>query len=202
VRAILCTALALLASAACKSTEVPQIPSLAVAQVANDFGSYSIKRIGLMPFAGEDISFEQRQALEAGFVSEISQATAYEVVILGARDLEEVNLSEPYRRGWYRPETIIDITRRYSLDGILFGTVIQQRFYPPQRLDLQMDLVVAETGMVVWSSSVHVDAADTRVLDGLKTYYALEDEEREWELALLSPARFARFAAYQVACGL
>ena len=54
--------------------------------------------------------------------------------------------------------------------------------------------------MVIWSSSVHLDATDPRVVDGLKLYWGDKEDKRAWELALLSPERFARFAAFQVAC--
>ena len=63
-----------------------------------------------------------------------------------------------------------------------------------------MDMVSAETGLVIWASAVHLDATDDRVVDGLKVYYGNETQEDDWRLALLSPERFARFAAFQVAC--
>jgi hypothetical protein len=78
--------------------------------------------------------------------------------------------------------------------------VTQERFYPPQLLALQADLVSAETGLVIWSSTVHLDASDPRVLDGLQVYYGNEDDREAWRVALLSPERFARFAAFQIAC--
>lgn len=176
------------------------MPTLASAQVSNDFETYTIRRVGLLPFAGRDLSDSQREEFQLAFLSEISQSTPYEIVLLDREDLEEVEESEPYRRGWYRPRTIIQLSRRYSLDAVFFGTVTQQRTYPPQLLSLQLDLVAAETGLVVWSSAVHLDASDNRVVDGLKIYYAREDDDRAWELALLSQERFARFAAFQVAC--
>ena len=46
------------------------------------------------------------------------------------------------------------------------------------------------------------DAApgDERVQRGLKIYYDAQTEgQAAWELALVSPTRFARFAAYQIA---
>ena len=91
-------------------------------------------------------------------------------------------------------------TLQYAVLSILFGTVTQERFYPPQILALQVDLVSAETGLVIWSAAVHIDANDPRVLDGLQLYYGAEEGEDAWRLSLLSPERLGRFAAFQVAC--
>ena len=113
---------------------------------------------------------------------------------------DELEASDPHRRGWYSPRTIIGLAERYHLDALVFGTVTQERFYPPQLLALQTDLVSAETGLVLWSATVHLDASDPRVLDGLQVYYGLDEDPEAWRVALLSPERFARFAAFQIAC--
>lgn len=190
----------LLLLAACQAPHRLEMPSLANAQVSNDFETYEIRRVGLLPFAGREIDDLRREEFQLALLSELSQSTPYEVVLLDRYDLEEIEESEPHRRGWYLPRTIIELSRRYSLDAVMFGTVTQQRTYPPQLLSLEVDMVSAETGLVIWSSSVHLDATDQRVVDGLKLYWGDKDDKRAWELALLSPERFARFAAFQVAC--
>lgn len=199
--------LALLAACGCQAEPVQPMPELATFQVAGDFNSYDVRRVGLMPFAGVDLDPEQAVSLQMSFLAELGRNSPFEIVLLDRADLEEVQGSEPYRRGWYSPRTIIEISRRYSLDATLFGTVVQHQVFPPQSLSLQMDMVAAETGLVIWSSSLHIDANDERVRRGLELFYGLDrdvdpDLRRDWELALLSPRRFARFAAYQIAGGL
>jgi len=198
--AALSTVLVVALGLGCRAPRRLEMPSLANAQASNDFKSYELRRVGLLPFAGREIDDNAREAFQLAFLSEISQSTPYELILLDRHDLEEIEASEPYRRGWYRPRTIIELSRRYSLDAILFGTVTQQRTYPPQLLSLEVEMVAAETGLVIWSSSVHLDATDRRVVDGLKIYWGDKEDKRSWELALLSPERFARFAAFQVAC--
>jgi hypothetical protein len=168
--------------------------------VSSDFETYRLRRIGLPPFRGRNLPPEQGVALQRALHSELSQSTPYEIVQLEDDDLAELESSDPYRRGWYKPKTIIGLSQRYSLDGILFGTVTQERFFPPQLLALQVELVSAETGLVIWSGSVDLDASDERVLDGLRLYYGVEGDDENWRVALLSPERFARFAAFQIAC--
>ena len=195
VRLALFTAL----TGGCVMARHPTMPSLANAIVSSDFESYSLRRIGLLPFSGRELDAEQALELQHALHSELAQSTPYEIVLLDANDLAELEASDAHRRGWYKPRTIIGLSQRYSLDGILFGTVTQERFFPPQLLSLQTDLVSAETGLVIWSGSVNLDASDQRVLDGLKVYYGNEQDEEDWRVALLSPERFARFAAFQIA---
>jgi hypothetical protein len=191
--------------AGCLSQRPLEMPALASAKVSSDFASYEVRRVGLMPFVGAELAAGQGHALQLGLYSELQQATPFEVVMLDQRDLEEVEVSEPFRHGWYRPRTIIELSKRHRRDSILFGQVTQQRFFPPQVLTLQVEMVAAETGLVIWSASVHLDAGDQRVVDGLQVYYGNGGARREgqsaeeWRLALLSPERFARFAAYQIA---
>jgi len=198
------SALALLLAApllgGCFTLHSPTMPSLANAVVSNDFESYAVRRVGLLPFTGRGLTGEQGVDLQHAFHTELGQSTPFEIVLLDAADQAELEASDPYRRGWYKPKTIIGLSERYSLDAVLFGTVTQERFFPPQLLSLQCDLVSAETGLVIWSGNVTLDASDPRVVEGLQVYYGKEEEDdQSWRVALLSPERFARFAAFQIA---
>ena len=176
----------------------PEI-SLAQARVSTDFETYEIRRVGFLPFQGRNIAIKRSGEIQRAFHSELSQSTPFEIVLFGERELSELTPSHPYLRGAYDPRTIIALSRRHNLDAIFFGTVTQARFFPPQVLSVQLDLVAAETGLVVWSGSVHLDGDDPRVAEGLQVYYGGVDDEA-WQVALISPERFARFAAFQMAC--
>ena len=77
---------------------------------------------------------------------------------------------------------------------------MREQLFPPQELSVQLDLVAAETGLVIWSADVHVDATDPRVQRGLEVLYGGGAGGSEpWQLSLVSPSRFARYAASQVA---
>jgi hypothetical protein len=195
-------ALPLLLLSSCLLGSGPRLHRLANATVSSDFESYALQRVGLTPFAGRDLAPERALDLQRALHAELSQSTPFELVLLDPGDLAELETSDPYHRGWYSPRTIIGLSKRYNLDGVLFGTVSQERFFPPQLLSMQVDMVSAETGLVIWSASVHLDATDQRVIEGLQVYYANELENDDWRVALLSPERFARFAAFQIACML
>ncbi|MEM7516995.1 MAG: hypothetical protein AAF368_08755, partial [Planctomycetota bacterium] len=78
------------------------------------------------------------------------------------------------------------------------GTVTDVQSFSPQRLSLQMDLVAAETGIAIWSSSIHLDGADPGLRASLREE-ARQLERDDWEIALLSPRHFARLAANEIA---
>ena len=192
------------ALAACTSAPTREDAKLfATARVVTDFESYDLHRVGLLPLLGQEIWSEQSEPVQSGFLSELSRTTPFEVVHLGAEDLMEIPGSDPYRRGWYDPRTIIALAKRYQLDAVFVGTLADAQFFAPQRLAVQLDLVACETGAAIWSGSVHLDASDADVRDSLMTW-ATDATAADYrgsepsDLALLSPRRFARFAAWQL----
>jgi hypothetical protein len=196
--------LVLATGGACKS-KPREVIVLSTARVAADFDTYTLRRVGLVPIDGA-LDGETREALHKGLYAELSRGTPYELVPLTPADLGEVKHSEPLRRGTHRPDALIEIGRRFRLDAVVFSHVPIHRSYAPLEISLLSELVSIETGQVIWSASVHLDAKDERVRHGLEAYYAREAKAENggtgWELALLSPARFARYAAFQIALQL
>ncbi len=181
-----------------------EVEHLARAQVASDFNTYKLHRVGLLPICGRDLDHDHAKMVQEAFYTELSLKTPFEVVPLDARDLEEVRQGESYIRGRYDPNMVIDLARRFRFDGMLIGTVIDHEFYTPLRLSVQMELVSTETGAAIWSSSVQLDASSSRVQEAIEAFYhdsaAVETADGDgWEIALLSPRLFAQFAAWQVA---
>ena len=102
--------------------------------------------------------------------------------------------------------TPIELAKRYGLDAVVIGDVRRAQWFPPQRLDLSVDLIAVETGLPIWSGSVDLDSGDERVRTALKRWYRHERRGEDargetWELYLLSPRLFFEFAAAQTARG-
>ncbi|MFT6715259.1 MAG: hypothetical protein ACJAVJ_002551 [Planctomycetota bacterium] len=203
----ICLGLALALLASCNSLFIPRsIPQaeLASFQRAGDFDTYRLRRIGLVPVAGTVLSESESLELQAILYSEFAGATAIEVVLLSHKDLAEISASDPHLKGVYRAETVIGISKRFRLDGMLVPTAIQRQSFPPQRLSMQVDLVSAETGMAIWNASINLMADQDPVVRGLEAFYGNGEPitDDSWSLSLLSPSQFARFAAWQLAQGL
>ena len=193
--------LALLALVGCRSTPA-SIEQLASAELAADFDTYQVRRVGLLPFAGEPLEREYADVIQQAFHAELVRATPYELVRLEPRDLDEVPTSETHRRGGYDPRTIVDLSRRYRLDGVLIGTVTDSQYFPPLRLGVILELISSETGATLWTSNVHLDATDPKARRGLESFQKARGDSlgaERWQLTLLSPRLFARFAAWHVA---
>jgi hypothetical protein len=188
--------------ASCVTTRA-DVGNLAQASVASDFHTYGLKRVGLLPFQGEGLDTDSARELQAAFATELAAGSELEIVPLNQSDLEEVARSEPFRRGSIKPATVLALARRYRLDGLFAGSVSERRGYAPQRLCVDLDLVASETGLAIWSASAHLDASDERVRMGLQQWieksHGGENANEGLEIYLLSPRRFAQFAAAQIA---
>ncbi|MBI5434177.1 MAG: hypothetical protein HZA52_15190 [Planctomycetes bacterium] len=182
---------------------LPEEPPLAATTRADDFATYPLQRVGLLPFVGGDLAVQSAAELQHVFALELGERAPFEVVALDAQDLEAVDVSDPHRRGFYRTTTIIELARRYRLDGLMVGTVTELRTYTPQRLSLQLELVSAETGQAIWNATLALDSGSERVKRSIdvwcNNHRASTLAPENSDLVLLSPARFAHFAAYEVA---
>lgn len=185
----------------------PEVPLLASARLAEDFGTYELVRIGLVPASYapglRTDAREQREELDRTLYSEFSGSMAQELVALRGADLEEIPTSDPLRYGAYEPQTLIRLARTHRLDALLFVHVTSKRAYPPLQLALNAELVAADTGLVIWSAGVHLDAGHEHVREALRAFYFETWKEvahgPDWKLALVSPSRFAAFGAWQLA---
>ncbi len=194
-------ALALLASG-CALLEHDPGP-LATSRLAVDFGTYHIARVAVLPFQGRGLDPESAVTLQSAFQLELAAVMPYELVSLAAEDLAEVDRHDPHRRGRYEPRAVLELAQRFRLDALLIGTVTRHEPYPPQALGVEVELVACETGLPLWSSSVQLDAGDSRVRARLERWQATQESDsgsrESVQLTLVSPERFARYAAWEVA---
>ncbi|HVS18844.1 MAG TPA: hypothetical protein VMT18_09620, partial [Planctomycetota bacterium] len=193
---------AALAAGSCSSL-TPDPGPLATSVVARDFATYSLVRVGVPPLRAPDVDAANRAALQAALVAELSAVMPYELVPLDLDDLVEVDAQDAFRRGRYDTRAVLETARRYRLDGLVLGTVTHYQPYPPQALGMEVELVAIETGATLWSSSLQLDAADAKVrarLDRWQNDHKSGGGNRESaQLTLVSPERFARFAASEIA---
>ena len=94
MRAIALAALVL--AAACASPKA--VAPLASARMVSDFGSYELRRIGLMPPVGTRLTEQQQDDIQAACLAEFSAGSAIEIVRLTALDLEAIPSLEPRSR--------------------------------------------------------------------------------------------------------
>lgn len=181
------------------------VPMMGSARIAADFESYTVGRVGLLPFraiesSGSALASHEVGALETSFHAELATATNYDLIPLRAQDLDAVLPPDPFRDGWYTPDAIRALRDRFRLDGLMVGTVTSRRVTPPQVLGVQLDLISCETGATIWSGDLMLDAGRQPVREAVAIWSkeALGDNDGG-AMVLLSPRKFAHFAAFQLA---
>jgi hypothetical protein len=195
--AALLLCLALGACAAVRQT----VPPIGTAFKASDFDTYKLRRVGLLMPSGEGVDPDFLRALQNDLATEFAAATSYEIVPLGASDMEAIERLEPAQTGRVRPAPVLALARRSALDAVITTRVLELRPYTPVRLALGIDLIAVETGQVTWSSSVRVDTTDRDTQAAIEAWQSairgVGDTERA--LDVMSPMRVAEFAALQAA---
>jgi hypothetical protein len=187
---------------ACSSTK-SSAGSLATTRVATDRDQYSLRRIGILPVEGSVLRPDEARAFQAALATELSTRWRAEIVPLQREDTSETAAPQSFRTGRIDPDSIVTMARRNNLDGLVAVTMTARRAYPPQRLGVEIELTACDTGLPIWAASLRLDAAQERTRDALHSWHdsmrSSEAATETWELCLLSPQRFAEFAAAQVA---
>lgn len=177
------------------------VTPIGTAAKSSDFSTYHMRRVGLLLPEGDGIDPDFMRALRDALGSEMAASTGYEIVPLGAADMEAIERLQPAQTGRVRPQSVLALARRSSLDGVLATRVLELRSYTPVRLVLSIDLIAVETGFVTWTGSVRVDTSDRDTRAAIESWHAAKRDAGDTERALdlMSPLRIAEFAAVQAA---
>jgi hypothetical protein len=187
--------------AAC-STVRKSIEPLAVVRLAADREQYELRRVGILPIEAVDMRFEDQRALQAALALRLSAEMHAEVIVLSRAEAAEIPSHDAYLTGRIDPDAVLGLARRFNLDGLVTTNVTDRRTYAPQRLGLEVELTSCDTGLPIWSASLRLDAAQERTQASLRAWFdaerGTEANNESADLYLLSPQRFAEFAAAQV----
>jgi hypothetical protein len=167
---------------------------------AEDLTPSSIRRVVFVPIEDEANAGIARQAVQESLSREFEKATSIEIVTIDtAGHLEMARHAPPRRSGQYPLEAILALATRHGADAVLFGAVTAYRPYAPQRLGVRLDLISAETGLLLWSVFSDFDMSDEDAKNTLERVYrtqaAATQQSLSWDQAQNSPARFAQLVA-------
>lgn len=191
----------LLAATGCAAVK-RSVEPLAVVRVATDRDDYDLRRVAILPIRSNDMRLDEERALQGALALQLGEHLDAEFVLLSRGDAEEIPDNDSFRRGRIEPQAVIGLAQRFNLDALLVVNVSERRTYAPQRLGLEVELTACDTGLPIWNASLRLDAAQARTLDNLRTWFDNEREAHDVnesvDLYLLSPQRFAEFAAAQL----
>jgi len=195
--ALLC---ALLPAAACH-LERPHEPKLINNYLAEPADLANVRRIMVLPFAQEAGVQADCAKVRDTFVAELQKLRRFEVVPLpiDAREAEELNQSLGHGR--LSTDAMVRLCNRYSLDGVLLGSVTAWRPYTPPHLGMRTQLISIHSGAPIWAVDAIYDSSDRTTVSDLRNY--VECSQRDdgnlhgWEMNLLSPGKFTTYVAHR-----
>ncbi len=195
----LCSLVTVAGCAAVRKTVEP----LALVRVAEDRDQFELRRVAILPIESRDLRPDDEQAFQGALALQLGEHLHAEFLLLSRGDAAEIPDNDAFRTGRIEPKAVIGLAQRYNLDGLITVHVTERRTYAPQRLGLEVELTACDTGLPIWNASLRLDAAQQRTLDSLHAWFENErgshDVNETVDLYLLSPRRFAEFAAAQVA---
>ena len=165
-----------------------------------------VKRIMVLPFSpAPGVSAQATQVREA-FLGEMAKIQKFEVVPLPDGAEEDRELYASLRHGRISAGELVELGKRYRLDGVLLGTITNYRPYLPQNLGLRMQLTSLHSGATVWAAEGHYDASDSATQNDLEhfatTFLGEEQSMHGWRINLLSPQKFAAFVSHRLVATL
>jgi len=161
-----------------------------------------MRRVLLAPLANETRHPRASEQLRRNLAAELQAAGLFELVLPPARELPA--LSQFVRKkGKYDEQMLVELRRRYNVDGLLVGTLTQYRPYRPLRIGLVLHLISIHDASPVASIDSIWDCRDRKVSEAALQYAEHEllvaKSDRQPELILDSPDFFQRFVSHQVA---
>lgn len=161
----------------------------------------NVRRIMVLPFAQEAGVQADCSRVRDAFVAELSKLRRFEVVPLPAEAEEDDVLNASLARGRLSTDALVRLCDRYSLDGVLVGSVTAWRPYAPPHLGMRTQLLSVHSGAPVWAVDAIYDSSDRTTVSDLRHYH--ERTQRDdgnlhgWELTLLSPTKFTSYVAHR-----
>jgi hypothetical protein len=162
------------------------------------------RRVLLAPLHREDAGEREEHVLRQALAAAMTANRIFEVVPISRRELADIAIERPRTKGTFGTEDLLELSRRFGVDGVLTGTLSQFRVYPQMQVGLRLHLIDCRTGRVAWGTDSFLDAADPRVARDAHNYYDLDFNDRGRSLAqeekiLISPRLFSRYTAARVA---
>lgn len=161
----------------------------------------NVRRIMVLPFTPVASVQCDCEKIRDSFLTELQKLRRFEVVPLPSSAQENEMLHASLRRGRLSTEAMVRLCERYSLDGVLVGTVTAWRAYSPPHLGLRTHLVSIHSGATVWAVDAIYDANDRSTISDLREYSgAMQHDDGSlhgWQINLLAPTKFTNYVAHR-----
>ena len=162
-----------------------------------------LRRVALLPPYAGLADTNRRQDLDRNFSTELGATGRFEVVPISRNELvalsgrDQINSSEPLP-----PRLLAAIRGEYGADAVMFVDITQDDPYRPITLGVRAKLIDTRSGALatLWSCDSVFNAGNPAVANSARRFQIEEGRQefpadQDGSSVLLSPARFARYAA-------
>jgi len=161
----------------------------------------NVRRIMVLPFTPESSVDADCEKIRDSFLTELQKLRRFEVVPLPVSAQENEVINRSVRRGRLSTEAMVRLCDRYSLDGVLVGTVTAWRPYTPAHLGLRTHLISIHSGATIWAVDAIYDTNDRSTISDLREYAnSIQYDDgslHDWEINLLAPSKFTTYVAHR-----
>ncbi|MEZ5989371.1 MAG: hypothetical protein R3F30_09655 [Planctomycetota bacterium] len=161
-----------------------------------------VRRVMCLPFLGAQAPDDIREHVRTSFLREIAEAGRLQILPLPRLSDQEVAIFESEESGRLDAKELVELARRFHLDGILIGRITLFGDVAPPTIGLRAALVSVHSGTVVWAVDQIFNAGKEQCRQDLLHYYdevLVEEASRHGpELLMLSPRMFCDYAVARV----
>jgi hypothetical protein len=154
-----------------------------------------VRRIVLVPFQTPGTS-DKAEIVGRQLGAALRQQGRFEVMMLLASDAPALSAPGSWESNRIDPSVLRDLSSRYNCDAVLIGRIDRWQPYDPVAIGLQIHLVHAGSGAVVWSVGGDFDSRTQSIQDALATWWDNTHGSGQasisgWRAALSSPRLYA-----------
>jgi hypothetical protein len=175
-------------------------------QPANIYGQAfpfpsSLRRVAVLPLSvGRSDLDAGQEMLDSVVQDELGQAKRFEVVRVRPEQLQAWTGRKSWSTAQVLPENLlVDLRDKLGCDAVMFAELSQFQAYPPLTVGLNLKLVDARSGQILWAADEVFDAGQPAVANGARRYQMKHSPVggplADSRFILLSPSAFGHYAA-------
>ena len=163
-----------------------------------------MRRVAVLPINYDPEALRSIREMESAFHAELIKTSLFEVVPVSREDLLTDLGSRQFSSVETLPGNLLERLRvRYGVDGVLFIDVTHFFAYRPLSLGIRAKLVDVSTGRIRWAFDYLFDSGNAATAVAASRFDLQQCRENralpgDGTSILSSPARFSKYAAYEV----
>lgn len=161
-----------------------------------------VRRVLVLPLVGPAVPLDYLKSFGAELRNTLSGAARFQVLDLDTRDPDQVKLWETEKSGHLSLDALVDLGRKFAVDGVLLARITHFRAYLPPSIGVHLQLVSVHSGEAIWVVDQVFDSRRERIrLDTMRYAHdelAPETSLHDAEMVQLSPRRFGAYCCKRI----